>query len=175
MTPLMSENICVCDLTATLGTEKSLKCVRILIGKTGVGKSATGNTILGRDVFESRARMMSVTKTCQIESGDACGRPVTVVDTLGLFDTTLSNEEIQQAFALLSAHSQKKRETLQLNKMTFGQKAEIYTMVLFTRGDNLIDGSVEDFIEEGDPHVQKLINDCGGRFHVFNNKQKDPA
>lgn len=59
--------------------------------------------------------------------------------------------------------------------MTFGQKAEIYTMVLFTRGDNLIDGSVEEFIEEGDPHVQKLINDCGGRFHVFNNKQKDPA
>lgn len=135
--------------------------------------------------------MKSVTKTCQSETGDACGRPVSVVDTPGLFDTSLSNEEIQQeimrcvelsapgphVFLVVIAVgpiTQEERETLQLIKMTFGQKAETYTMVLFTRGDNL-DESIEDYIKEGDPHVQKLINDCGGRFHVLNNKQKDSA
>ncbi len=47
-------------------------------------------------MFQSKSSMKSVTKTCQIERGDACGRPVTVVDTPGLFDTSLSDEEIQQ-------------------------------------------------------------------------------
>lgn len=143
-------------------------------------------------MFQSRASMKSVTKTCQSETRDVCGRPVTVVDTPGLFDTSLSNEEIQQeimrcielsapgphVFLLVIAVgpiTQEERETLQLIKLTFGQKAETYTMVLFTRGDNITDESIEDYIKEGDPHVQKLINDCGGRFHVFNNKQKDPA
>ncbi|XP_048030342.1 GTPase IMAP family member 7-like [Megalobrama amblycephala] len=127
----------------------------------------------------------------EMQTGEVCGRAVTVVDTPGLFDTSHSNEEVQQEimrcfelsapgphmFLLVIAVgpiTQEERETLQLIKMTFGQKAEAYTMVLFTRGDDLTDQSIEDYIKEGDPHVQKLIHDCGGRFHVFNNKQKDP-
>ncbi len=68
----------------------------VLLGKTGVGKSATGNTILGRDAFKADLSQELVTKECQRETCGINGRNITVIDTPGLFDTELTNEEIQR-------------------------------------------------------------------------------
>lgn len=159
-----------------------------MIGKTGVGKSAVGNTIVGKKVFESSASAQSVTESCEKERVHS-RRKIHVVDTPGILDTCKTAESIKKeiakciqvsspgphAFLLIiqiGRFTKEEENCVQALEKIFGPAASKYMIVLFTRGDELQGRTIQQYVQNGHPKLQEVIERCGKRYHVFNNKRR---
>ncbi|XP_029374552.1 GTPase IMAP family member 7-like isoform X1 [Echeneis naucrates] len=160
----------------------------VMIGKTGVGKSAVGNTIVGRKVFTSSASAHSVTETCQVSCARS-KRHILVIDTPGILDTSKSAESIKQEIAKcvqvsspgphvfllvmqIGRFTKEEENSVQALEEIFGPEASKYMIVLFTRGDELQGTTIQNYLRSGHPKLREVVNRCGNRCHVFNNKIK---
>ncbi|KAJ8019398.1 GTPase IMAP family member 7 [Holothuria leucospilota] len=78
----------------------------VILGKTGVGKSATANSILGEMVFVEDLHTEPVTLKPQRETRKINGREISVIDTPGLEDTSFNlckiNKEVEEIMKLSS-------------------------------------------------------------------------
>ncbi|KAM9346042.1 GTPase IMAP family member 7-like [Symphorus nematophorus] len=165
----------------------------MLLGKCGAGRSTSGNTILGQQVFKSDSRLVRVTRHCERATGivndvpvDVTKKvknvPVTVIDTPAFSETDTVREVLQcvklqepgpHAFVLVVPVGRMTQEDVDTNALIeakFGPKVWDYTIVLFTHGDRLDEKTINDVITEGDDNLRSFIRKCGGGFHVFNNK-----
>ncbi|XDV16166.1 hypothetical protein PO909_015995 [Leuciscus waleckii] len=157
----------------------------VLLGKSRSGKSSAGNTIMGQESFKGRNSTDSATKACKLHEACVARKSIKIIDTPGLTDTPEEKIKAEivkcvemsapgpHVFLLVirldERSTDEEKNTVKWIQENIGEEALRHTIILFTHADHLRGKPLDEYIRENND-LQVVVDDCGGRFHSFNNE-----
>ncbi|XP_052689063.1 GTPase IMAP family member 8-like [Crassostrea angulata] len=164
----------------TSGAFPSKTCTGLrvfFIGPRGAGKSATINTIIGRDVAESTSSLRKESTTKKMNKYLVENQNVVLVDTPALRRSIIKElkKEFRKsdilAFVIAAQRLQMEDETCILMVLKDLKYLHSRSFILLTRGSNIVDDS-NVFNPESNKELYQLYEAVDKRYVVFENRNK---